>query len=528
MGTLFGKLYILLVTIVPFIFIPNLYEAFEVPKFTVIYIFAVLAVGLWAWQSFENKKFNFKRTILDTPLIIFLVFQLISSIFSIDIITSVFGYYTRYYGGLTSLIALSLIYWAGVSNLTKKDAKNLITTLIVVGGVLSFWAVLEHFGISPSCIFINSTIKSDCWSQNVMERPFATVGQPNWLAAFLAMVAPLTWKNNRPIYLLLGLLIFAAILYTKSRSGLIGFGVAFLAFWAYEFIQRKTKIDKKLLMLFAGAHLILFITINPLAIHTPENPDPTVTSSANIRTLVWQGALDTWRNNSLVGTGPETFAYSYYQYRPVEHNLTSEWNFVYSKAHNEYLNYLANTGFIGSLGYLLFTIYSIKVLSKHKELLAGYIALLVSNLFSFTVSTTALLTFLYPTIAISLQNKELIKNNKLSISPFSIVIITASVLLIYRIIMFVSSPLPIADEDIKRNKDLAITHLAVTPDKGIQLLSSIEPKAPTDPMIPYFKALGYINLGDEENAKENLEKALQLKPNYELAQQAYKLFNTKN
>lgn len=527
MGTLFGKLYILLVIIVPFIFIPNLYEAFEVPKFTVIYIFAVLAVGLWAWQSFENKKFNFKRTILDTPLIIFLASQIISIIFSIDIITSVFGYYTRYYGGLTSLISLSLLYWAGVSNLTKTDAKNLITTLIVVGGVLSFWTVLEHFGISPSCIFINSGIKADCWSQNVMERPFATIGQPNWLAAFLAMVAPLTWKNKKTIYFLLGLLIFAAILYTKSRSGLIGFGVAFVVFWIYELL-RKSKLNKKSLMLFAGAHLILFITINPLAIHTSENPDPTVTSSANIRMLVWQGALDIWRNNPLAGTGPETFAYSYYQYRPVEHNLTSEWNFVYSKAHNEYLNYLANTGFIGTLGYILFTVYSIKVLSKHKKLLAGYLALLVSNLFSFTVSSTALLTFLYPAIAITLQNKNSIKNNKLSISPFSIVIITLSVLLIHKIIMFVSSPLPIADEDIKRNKDLAITYLAVTPDKGIQLLSSIEPKAPTDPMIPYFKALGYINLGDEENAKKNLEKALQIKPNYELAQQAYRLFNNEN
>ena len=36
------------------------------------------------------------------------------------------------------------------------------------------------------------------------------------------------------------------------------------------------------------------------------------------------------------------------------HNLTSEWDFLYNKAHNEYLNYLATTGLFGLGSYLLF------------------------------------------------------------------------------------------------------------------------------------------------------------------------------
>ena len=58
--------------------------------------------------------------------------------------------------------------------------------------------------------------------------------------------------------------------------------------------------------------------------------------------------------NDTLGMGTETFAFAFYQFRPVGHNLTSEWDFLYNKAHNEYLNYLATTGIFGLGSYLLF------------------------------------------------------------------------------------------------------------------------------------------------------------------------------
>ena len=78
------------------------------------------------------------------------------------------------------------------------------------------------------------------------------------------------------------------------------------------------------------------------------------TDSGQIRLYVWQGALDIWKAYPLFGTGVETFAFAYYQFRPAEHNLTSEWDYLYNKAHNEYLNYLATTGALGLGSYLLF------------------------------------------------------------------------------------------------------------------------------------------------------------------------------
>ena len=68
------------------------------------------------------------------------------------------------------------------------------------------------------------------------------------------------------------------------------------------------------------------------------------TDPGKIRLLVWQGAFEAWKNNPIFGTGVETFAFAYYKYKSPAHNLTSEWNFLYNKAHNEFLNYLTTTG----------------------------------------------------------------------------------------------------------------------------------------------------------------------------------------
>jgi len=75
--------------------------------------------------------------------------------------------------------------------------------------------------------------------------------------------------------------------------------------------------------------------------------------SMDIRKVVWQGAIELGQRYPLFGPGVETFAYTYYWVRPAAHNLLSEWDFLYNKAHNEYLNFLATTGFFGLFSYLL-------------------------------------------------------------------------------------------------------------------------------------------------------------------------------
>lgn len=125
-------------------------------------------------------------------------------------------------------------------------------------------------------------------------------------------------------------------------------------------------------------------------------PGPGITDSEAIRMPVWKGAIKIWQRYLIFGSGVETFAYSYYLDRPAEHNLLSEWDFLYNKAHNEYLNILATTGSLGFLSYLSLLGGTIWLIKKNPSLLGAYVSILVTNFFGFSVVIIGLYFFLIP------------------------------------------------------------------------------------------------------------------------------------
>lgn len=249
-------------------------------------------------------------------------------------------------------------------------------------------------------------------------------------------------------YGLLTILLFAEVLWTQSLSGYIGLLCGLLAFSAglILIILKKRKFTsiikeslfKTLLVFFVIFFACAFFLGNPLqgripplsfngvvnlilpSSSTPKKV-PSVpigeelggSDSGKIRLVVWKGALEIFRQHPLFGTGVETFAYSYYKVKPKEHNLLSEWDFLYNKAHNEYLNYLATTGIIGLGTYLImigwFMLYSVRWLLKKGNVsdlktllvlsfLGSYITILVSNFFGFSVVVINLFMFFIPAL----------------------------------------------------------------------------------------------------------------------------------
>lgn len=384
------------------------------------YAIATLISGFWAARMIIEKKFIFRRTILDIPLIIFLFTQLLSTLFSIDPRTSWLGYYSRFNGGLFSIITYCLLYWAYVSNLDKNDTVVIIRNSLFAALLVAIYGIMEHAGRSPSCLILTGNLNVDCWVQDVRTRVFATLGQPNWMAAYLVALIPLSWNLSLPkskFWAAASIILFVAILFTKSRSGLLGAIIALIIFASGNFLSKN---KKTVALITVGVVLIAAIFGTPWS-HSlfakPANTEPTATSgeggteSGDIRKIVWKGAFNIFKAYPILGTGPETFAYSYYQFRPVEHNLVSEWDFLYNKAHNEYLNYLANTGSVGFVSYATLIIFSLYQIYKTKkfDLLAGYVSILVTNFFGFSVVVIQILFFLFPAMAITWKNSQLHK-----------------------------------------------------------------------------------------------------------------------
>lgn len=419
MQKFFYYLFFALFFFTPLVMWPFTSEIFEFNKIVFVYLMTTLITSTWIIKSIQAQKFIFKKTTLDIPLLIFLTSQTISTILSIDPITSVFGYYSRFNGGLLSTICFSLLYWAFVSNLNKMQSNKLINFAIIPSAlIVSIYGILEHFGIDKHI-----------WVQDVQSRVFSTLGQPNWLAAFVLALMPIIFSFKFTIYnkfpitnYLISVIFFLTLLFTKSRSGLVGFMIANIIYWSFVLFKNFKHNIKPFLLhnsIFVILALIIGTQFTPslhsLVIKSSNEPisearGPALetggTESGEIRKIVWRGAIDLWKQYPIFGTGVETFAFSYYKVRPIEHNMVSEWDFIYNKAHNEFLNIMATSGTFGIVSYLLLIIASMIQIIKSKgyALLSGLIGLLVSNFFGFSVVPTQLLLFLFPALALSLND----------------------------------------------------------------------------------------------------------------------------
>lgn len=483
---------------VPLVFSPWNFELFEMPKMLLTYLLTVIILASWAIKSAVLGKPILRRTILDIPLLLLFFAHLLSTLYSIDPHTSIWGYYTRSHGGLLSTIAYMLLYWAFVSNMDRRRTLSSIFYLLSSATVVAIWSIFEHFGISPSCIMLRGQFNAECWVQDVQTRVFATLGQPNWMAAWLVAIMPLTWaialnlkvktqrlksKNWRSklqlkskkfwLWIAISGLFLLALLFTKSRSGLLGFMGAYTVFWGLVLYTKRFFAVFALLstylliiVLFVGTAWTPSLSeaiFRPIlappqqAVETGTVLETGGTESGEIRKIVWKGALDAWRAYPLFGSGVETFAYVYYNFRPVEHNYTSEWDFLYNKAHNEYLNFAATTGTIGLGAYLLligtviwFFTKSIKeeVINNKSEklipntyylrlsLASGYSSILVTNFFGFSVVPVALLFFLYPATSFALTTPRqkavrLTTHQSLTTTPHSLPILFVLLFTVY-------------------------------------------------------------------------------------------------
>ncbi len=429
-------LYYSLFFFVPLVMTSATSELFEFNKMLLIYLVAILVVFFWVLKMIVSKKINFAKTSLDLPIGLFVLSQILSTIFSIDHQTSLLGYYGRFNGGLFSTIAYVILYYGFVSNFPAIGSALflLLRTALLSSFLVILWGLPGKIGYDLSCLVFTGQLNNTCWTDQFRpaERMFSTLGQPNWLGAYLAILFFVALyflfqnkKGKSVIFYVYLALNFMSILFTRSRSALISVLLGLALMTAYIIIKDSGK-RRKLGVLWACVAVLIiifktgigqvdrFLTpvspphIQKTAIKTTNNPG--VTESFDIRKIVWGGAINLGLRYPLFGTGVETFAYSYYFVRPKIHNLTSEWDFLYNKAHNEYLNYFATTGFVGIVAYLfligavifyLLKISNLKSQISNESLLSlclflSYLTILITNFFGFSTTTINIFFFLIP------------------------------------------------------------------------------------------------------------------------------------
>lgn len=382
-------LFIGLVFLTPLIFSGATAEMYEFPKMTFVYTMGSTIVAVWL---VSRLLWGGKKLVLPRPEVLgFVLVIMLSVAFSSHLYTSLWGYYSRFNGGLMSLTVFFGIYMVGLNFFDQKR-------LEVIKDILCL-------GLLPVSLYgIFQILKYD--------RVFSTLGQPNWLAAYTIFLLPLLLNRilssqeelKRNFWLATFLLSLICLWFTHSLSGLAGFlvGMLYLVFSSKKVMFKKWMIPPVVVL-----GLVIFFNYSYFKARMMDalvfSQDPgsyRVSDPGLIRMGLWKGSLRmavSSPKNFLLGTGPETFPYEYPFFREDIINYSSEWDFILNKPHNYYLELLVESGVLSLFFYLLVVG---KALKKGNVFLnAGLIGFLVSNIFGWPTVATSLIFWLWLVLA---------------------------------------------------------------------------------------------------------------------------------
>ena len=242
---------------------------------------------------------------------------------------------------LTDLIVLFLAVQAF---LTLEDWRSFVWFGMVFGFLISLLAILQHLS-SNGKIYWFREIRTD-------GTPFGPYVNRNHFAGFAELILPLALvpilmgrvrKQRWVLVGLLAILPIAALFLSASRGGIVSFGVE-LAVLALVMIQRRSK-GKQLV---AGGAVLLaaLLMVSWLGVGQILNRFSSVQSLELTEAKRASMIRDTWRiflDHPLFGTGLGTLQIVYPPYETLYDGR------IVNHTHNDYLEALAETGFLGGL-----------------------------------------------------------------------------------------------------------------------------------------------------------------------------------
>ncbi len=235
-----------------------------------------------------------------------------------------------------------LLHWVG------PKPERIVAALAASGTVVALIAVLQFSGLDPfGLIGLTGSLQG---SSRI--RVFSTMGNPNFVAALLTAVLPLTVlpstsAGNRMVpgkwrwwLAAAGAVQACGIFVTGSRAPILGFLA--IGIW---FLIRKGRPWMRFLLpgVIVCAALILFSPARPLA--------KTIAG----RIYVWRIIVRQITVIPPTGYGPGAFAYRFalWEVKTGNPNTAVPASFagLQDHAHNDYLEFLVDLGFIGLLGF---------------------------------------------------------------------------------------------------------------------------------------------------------------------------------
>jgi O-antigen ligase len=263
---------------------------------------------------------------------------------------------------LSSLQSLSVYPYATLHAIVKGILYLMVFAMAVVLArkrnlLLTFINVIIFFSFLLS---IFALIQKGTWNGkiywfrelSIVSVPFGPYVNRNHFAGFIEMIIPLSLAlgvyyreyAKRFFYIFCSVIMCFALFISLSRGGIVSFTVGF-AFYTLMSIHEKKESKPMIFLILFVMLLISFLVymgIHPLI--------ERFTTMEAVRVHMWNSFLDAATDFWLVGSGLGTFSHIAHLYHPE--GSTS----FYDHAHNDYLEFFIEMGFIGSVLFLFLVV----------------------------------------------------------------------------------------------------------------------------------------------------------------------------
>jgi O-antigen ligase len=242
-------------------------------------------------------------------------------------------------------------FLVSITTISTPRQARLFVVLLLVGAVVS--ALIGIFGQS-----LSTSSNSLALAAADRQRLGSLLDDPNYVAAGLVVGIVLATALMRPRHTVVNLVLVAcmglltvSVAATESRGALVAAGVAAIA---AVFFYRGRRAQVLVLLATVGAVAAVWFSLNPHAWHRISQFD----SSGTGRTALWTVAWRITEDHPVTGVGLDNFVEQAPKYTREPGKLDLVHNIAEKPhvAHNVYLQFLAETGFVGLTLFLLLLI----------------------------------------------------------------------------------------------------------------------------------------------------------------------------
>ncbi len=331
-----------LIFILPLSFLPKVDK--ELSKQLIVLFFSIFVFIILLFQSLSFNHFKWQKTLLDIPLIVFLVSIFLSCLFGVDWHSSLFGYWDNYSYSFFIFLCFIVLYFF-VTHL-RLSSKNIFRLLLIFFSSYLLGVLIY----AVSSIFIN--------------RPINTFGASLYSLLLLSVVISILIINLIINFSVLGIQVnkktkyFILVVLFLSLSVLLIFN--FKIGWfliiislcfniLFSFLLFRNYFAKKKVLILILCFLILACFNFDFILLKKQN---NIFSRLDYRTstVIIKNSL---KQHPYLGNGLATFAYSFSLYRPTEFNYNTEWQKRFAKSYSYFFDLINDVGLFGISFYLL-------------------------------------------------------------------------------------------------------------------------------------------------------------------------------